>query len=381
MKVGILIDEYVSGSAPVLATQELRYLREEGFEAEILVGTRLVAKDYPKHESITFLVDKYPRFVEKFRFRFPFFSFFAPQHLLSAWFAPSVIRENDYDVIVAHGSFSALIAYSIRRKRNIPFITIFWDPSSYILPRVYAETFLRYSFFALVPLTKSFDVWISKNTDKLVLGSKFHLDWFYRQGIRDTDIVYPGCVPVDEPPKERGDFLLAVDRWDIGCTPDLFLEILRKAKHKFRIKIVGHWHGERLKDRFLTRVRESGMQNWVEVIGHVGFERLQQLFLEARCFVHPRREAFGMAALEAASCGCPIIIPAGSGVTDLFVHGKHGFFPVEGNEEAYSRYVEEVVTDAHLAYELGHSGWGVAMKYTWKHHAEQLGKVIKGTVQ
>lgn len=380
MRIGILIDEYVHGSAPIISTSEVRYLKEEGFETEILVGTKFCSKDridYPRNNSIRFLTEDYPKFVEKINFRFPFFSFFSPQHLLSALFAPLAIKEKDYDLIIAHGLFSALIAYNLKRKRKIPFFTIFWDPSSYILPKVYTKTPLEPFFFVFIPLVESVDKLASKKTDKVILGSKFHLNWFSERGVKDIDIVYPGCFPAEKLPDRRGDFVLAVDRWDIGSLPDIFLEILKTTKYKFKLKIVGHWHNERFKNEFLYKVKELDLEDLVEVTGPVSFEKLQQLFLEARCFVHPTLESFGMAALEAASYGCPIIIPSGSGVNDLFIHGKHGFFPKNKGIEEYSKYIEQLVRDRSLAYEMGRSAWEVAKKYTWEYHAHQLSNIIR----
>ncbi|MDP2943905.1 MAG: glycosyltransferase family 4 protein [Candidatus Omnitrophota bacterium] len=380
MRIGILIDEYVSGAAPVLATQEARYLEEAGFEVDILVGTKFNSKnqrDNPENNSIKFLTERYPWFVRKLNFRFPFFSFFSPQHLISALFAPLVIKEKDYDLIIAHGLFSSLIACNLRRVRKISFFSFFWDPSSCILPKVYAKTPLRSFFFALIPATAFIDKGIARKTDKLILGSKFHLKWFSDRGIKDIDIVYPGCFPAQTLPDQRGDFVLAVDRWDIGSLPDIFLEILQISKYKFELKVVGHWHSEHLKNKFLHKVAESGLEDLVEVTGPLSFEELKQLFLQARCFVHPTLEAFGMSALEAASYGCPFIIPRSSGVTDLFVHGKHGFFPTDKNIDEYAMYIEKLVKDKYLAYEMGRSAWEAAKRYTWRYHAQRITDIIR----
>ena len=380
MRIGILIDEYIPGAQPVLATQEARGLKQKGFDAEILVGTRLSENnlaEIPADISINFLIDKYPRWVRKIKFRFPFFSFFSPQHLLSAYFAPCAVKEREYDCIIAHGLFSVFIAANLRKKRSIPFATFFWDPSSYILPKVYSKTPLRLFSGAVIPIIRRIDIAMAKTSDRVMLGSKFHLDWFRKQGIKDIEVVYPGSIALEVLPKSRKNFVLAVDRWDIGSRPDMFLEILHSAKVKFRLKIVGHWHNEAFKQSFLSRVKQLGLEDYVEVEGHVTISRLQQFFQEAHCFVHPTIEAFGMAALEAASYGCPIIIPEGSGVTDLFIHGEHGFFPKENDIQAYAEYLEKLISDPVFAYKMGAAAWEVARKYSWDFHAQRLSDIIK----
>lgn len=380
MRIAILVDEYVPGAMPVLATQEARYLREEGFHVDILVGTKFSdrqRKECLKDESIIFLLDRYPRLIRALRFRFPFFSFFSPQHLLSALFAPLVIKSGDYDLVIAHGLFSAFIAYNLRRARKIPFFTLFWDPSSYILPKVYSNTILRYFFWILIPLVRRLDVWIAKSTNRLLLGSKLHLAWFCRQGAKDIQVVYPGCFAAGNLPAERGDFILAADRWDIGSLPDIFLEMLKNSRQKFQLKIAGCWHNAIFKKRFLGEVTKLGLEDYVQILGPLPSQELRQLFLSARCFIHPTLEAFGMSAFEAASSGCPFIIPAKSGVTDLFTHGKDGFFPAAGDRQEYAKYLMRLVEDKTLAYTMGYSAWETAKKYTWSRHAQEIAAIIK----
>jgi glycosyltransferase involved in cell wall biosynthesis len=378
MRIAILIDEYVSGAQPVLAKQEARFLRDEGFDVDILVGTKFLKKaDYPQDGSFRFLTDRYPRLIRKLNFRFPFFSFFSPQHLASILFAPRVVREKEYDLIIAHGLFSGLIAFSIKKARKIPFFTVFWDPSSCILPKVYSKTPLRFLFFMLIPLTELVDKFVATHSDRLLLGSKFYLDWFTERKVKNIKVVYPGCSPVEELPEKREDFILAVDRWDIGSSPEIILDALCKSKLKLKLKVVGHWHDEPLKKKFLKKVSDSGLSELVEITGPVTFEELRKLYLSARCFVHPTLEAFGMAAFEAASFGCPFIIPRRSGVTDLFTHSKDGFFPIDGNLKEYSSYLVQLIENKSLAYTMGCSAWETTRKHSWKRHAQEITGIIK----
>lgn len=382
MKVGILIDEFAHGSAPVISIQEAKNLKDLGISAKILVGIKITSTEdlsFPCNDIYRdFLINKYPAFVKFFNFRFPFFSFFSPQHLLSIFFSHWAIKDKEYDCIVAHGIFSALIAWNIRNKRKIPFFTFFWDPSSYILRKIYPKSFLGKFFFLLIPLTKYIDILISKKTDQLILGSRFHLDWFRKYGIEDIKIIYPGCFPIQSIPLRRGDFVLTVDRWDIGSLPNILLEVLQNSKVKFKLKVVGYWQDDLLKTRFLDKRKELHLDDFVEVLGPMSIQQLRELYLEARCLVHPTKEGFGMTALEAASYGCPFIFPAGSGVTDLFKHGRDCFLVQNAeNSFEYLKYIELLLSDQEIAWEMGRWAWEVAKKYTWKYHAEQLANYIK----
>lgn len=382
MRIAILIDEYVSGAAPILAVQEALHLKKLGYEADILVGTRFDTKSQADETGgeipIKFLTDGYPVLARLMRFRFPFFSFFSPQHLLSAFLAPSVIREGDYRLIIAHGLFSGLICDRLKKVRKIPFFMIFWDPSSTILPKVYSRTPLSAFFPVIIPATEMVDKSIARKADRLILGSKFHREWFSKRGIKNIEVIYPGCFPAQNLPVSRGDFALAVDRWDAGSRPDILLEVLKRSGKKFPLKIVGNWHNEAMREDFSRKIAAYDLKDFVEVIGKISFEKLRGLYLTARCFVHPTLEAFGMAALEAASYGCPLIIPAGSGVTDLFVHGQHGFFPQDKNNvDEYLGFLERIMLDENLSVRMGQAAWETARINTWEHHALRLDELIK----
>lgn len=108
----------------------------------------------------------------------------------------------------------------------------------------------------------------------------------------------------------------------------------------------------------------------------VGEERLKALYSEARVLIHPVIEAFGMSALEAAACGCPMVIPRGSGVAELFEEGKEGFFPQEGDAEAFAGYVEKLLDDESLALEMGKKAWLRAKDLNWQAHAQKLQEIL-----
>jgi glycosyltransferase involved in cell wall biosynthesis len=105
-------------------------------------------------------------------------------------------------------------------------------------------------------------------------------------------------------------------------------------------------------------------------------ERKTKLFLSARVLVHPIFEAFGVMGLEAAACGCPLIIPRGSGVSELFEDGVHGFFPKEGDVETFANCLDLLLADERKALKMGEAAWKVAKRYTWEAHARKILEVF-----
>jgi glycosyltransferase involved in cell wall biosynthesis len=110
--------------------------------------------------------------------------------------------------------------------------------------------------------------------------------------------------------------------------------------------------------------------------GYYGNAEIREICAQARVWVHPNFEAFGMGGLEAASYGCPIMIPKGSGVTELFTNGEHGFFPPAEDVKQWIVDIQGLMTDRHRAERMGEAAQDVAGKYTWKYHSEQLFSMI-----
>jgi len=88
-------------------------------------------------------------------------------------------------------------------------------------------------------------------------------------------------------------------------------------------------------------------------------------------------DSFGMMALEAAGHGCPIIIPWGSGVTELLQHGVHGLFPEEGKMSEFVASAETLIADESLAWSMGKEAWDIARQYSWENHAKNLLQAIE----
>jgi glycosyltransferase involved in cell wall biosynthesis len=62
----------------------------------------------------------------------------------------------------------------------------------------------------------------------------------------------------------------------------------------------------------------------VELLGQVSNSALRDLYREAACLVQPGVEDFGIAAVEALACGCPVVAAGRGGVLDVVDDGVHG---------------------------------------------------------
>ncbi len=55
-------------------------------------------------------------------------------------------------------------------------------------------------------------------------------------------------------------------------------------------------------------------------------ERLRELYRRARLLLFPQVEDFGITAVEAQACGCPVVARRAGGALDTVIEGRTGAF-------------------------------------------------------
>ncbi|MFC1652023.1 glycosyltransferase [Patescibacteria group bacterium] len=64
----------------------------------------------------------------------------------------------------------------------------------------------------------------------------------------------------------------------------------------------------------------------VEILGYVSDEELEKLYAEAKAFIFPQEEDFGIAPVEAMASGRPVIAYAKGGALETVKKGVTGIF-------------------------------------------------------
>jgi glycosyltransferase involved in cell wall biosynthesis len=387
MKVGLIIDELAPGSTPKLLGCPIPALRELGIEAEIIAiidkghrhRHRSHYDEYLQDVKVRYLFTKFPRWIKKINFKFPGMSFFSLHHIASVFFAHRSIKQGEFDILVANCQYSTFAALNIKIVRGIPFLTLIWDPSTYTARKIYRNRW-GWKFPLLFVASALLDRFAFLFCRAVITSGRYHHRALRRITAKPLELLYPGCFPCARLPdfSLRKPMILAYDRWDIGNIPDIFLDILKRVNDpRVTLTIGGFWHPQFLRESFLSKVKACGMQSRVDLLGPLNEGDIIRLCCSAWVHIHPVHEAFGMQTLEAAGCGCPVIIPGGSGVTDLFVHGVHGFFPRTGDLDELCNYVNELFCDPSAAAHMGVRAWQRAKQYTWRYYAEQYSGILR----
>ena len=390
MKIGFILDEIAPGSAPKLLGWPIRELKKIGVDAEAIVIVRknhqFKYKEIYEHHlrdiKIRYVSDVFPWIFKYINFKFPGMSFFSVHHLASYFFAHRVVKKNEFQLIIAHCQYSTFAARSIKRKSGIPFITLIWDPSTFTADKIYKNR--MGVFFPLMKIAAlMLDRFALSKCEGVITSGTFHHPRLRHITNKPIHLLYPGCFPMlNLPPvNERVNVVFCFDRWDIGNDPELLLHVLMKMKNKnAKMLIGGFWHPESMFEVFKNKISKYGLSERVSIIGPLKDIEIERWASKAKVHLHAIHEAFGMQSLEVSACGCPSIIPRGSGVCELFLDGVSGYHPEVGDIDQMARYCDRLLDDFDFFNSMSLEAYKSAKQYSWAAHAKKIKEIADLTI-
>jgi D-inositol-3-phosphate glycosyltransferase len=132
-------------------------------------------------------------------------------------------------------------------------------------------------------------------------------------------------------------------------------------------------HGVEELERVGQIIEGHGLGRAVRLLPPQRHEMLSTYYRASNaCVVPSHSESFGLVALEAATCGIPVVASAVGGLTTLVDHGRTGFL-VDGRDPSdYAKPLNEILTDRSLAGGLGRAAAARSRAYTWRSAARDL---------
>lgn len=382
-KIAILIDLLIPGGVQKTAIAEVINLKKLGFDATLLI---LMHKWFDQKNSymlegipFEFLPDRFPKYLQ-INFKIPYFKFLSLSHLLYPLIAPLFIKKNDFDLIISHSTTASATALSLLYFKKIPYFTLVYDPMLYIFEKVYNQSPLKY----LTPIAKIVILAIEK---KIITSATvcFVISRVHAQFIKTRYKISPAICHLGVKPPQRistshGDKILALGRWEKEKNIEKILD-LAQSLPKAHFIVAGSWTHQNDLNWFKSQITKRRIEKQLALITNYREDELPNICKKASFWIHPHFEAFSLSALEAASYGLPIIIPAGSGVTELFKNGQHGFFPPVGDKKAFFQSVKFLHGNPQKARQMGQEAAKIARKYTWQKHSKVLASYIKKTLR
>ncbi len=143
---------------------------------------------------------------------------------------------------------------------------------------------------------------------------------------------------------------------------DAFGEVL-KAVPEARLVIAGDGSEQESLTRMIHRL---GIGDRVHMIGRLSKEEVAELMAAGDVFVLPSSlEAFGLAALEAAAAGTPVVCSNAGGIPEVFQHGVNALLYAPGDKADLARSMMRMLQDSALRDALGKEGTRTARQFTW----------------
>lgn len=374
IKVAVLIDLLVPGGIQKAAIEEVKNLKSLGFKAELFCLVRkkydYQYKDLTRNLKITYLSDFNP-FPFKTTRKLPFFSFLTTNHLLNPLFVKRYQVLKQFNLIISHGTTTCFTARAVTKVFGIPYFAYIWDPMEFILNKIYKNS-LGFLYPAAKELVVKLETIIVRGAFLILTPSRVHQNYLKKSYRKRIEVIYPGYDFFGRVREHRPRYILGYTRWQKEKNPDFFLKLAQKVNYP--ILLAGLWTDPSELKLFKEKVRRQKLNITIkDVVKHQDIPKLAE---GAIAWVHPNFEAFGMVSLEMARFGVPIIIPKGSGVTEIFQDGVHGCFP-NNNEKSLILAVKNLINNPRLRNKMGKNAQNTALRYTWKIHAERIARLIK----
>ena len=240
-----------------------------------------------------------------FRYLFFLFPFFI-----------SRFKSNDNNAIIISSSFS--VAKGFKKQSNQTHICYYqarnqryiWDDEN-----IYFTRIQKIILAPLLYVLRKIDINHSRRPDFIIANSLFVKDWIKKNYNIDTPVIYP---PVDTKlfklQKNKEDYFITTARLEPYKRVDLLVKAFNKTQET--LYVVGDGSMKK-------RLKRIANQN-IRFFDFLEPNKVMKLVSKAKAFVHAGKEDFGIAPVEAQSCGTPVIAYNLGGLSETVIDGKTG---------------------------------------------------------
>jgi glycosyltransferase involved in cell wall biosynthesis len=160
--------------------------------------------------------------------------------------------------------------------------------------------------------------------------------------------------------------------------PALLDSFARLAVPDLQLVLVGEYRNEVFHTTYAQlreQIERLGIQDRVVFTGYLSDDDVAVLLNLATVLVLPSlMEGYGLPAVEAAACGCPVIATRESPLPGLLGEGA---LYIEPTAQGIYTALEQVVQSEHLRLRMSQAGRDAAGKLTWEFAARQMADVLK----
>lgn len=185
----------------------------------------------------------------------------------------------------------------------------------------------------ILPIFRKWDFKDGQNPDIIISNSKYVQSWVKTNYNRDSTIIYP---PVNlnsfTLKTEKQDFYVIAGRMATIKRFDLIIEAFNLNGK--RLVVIGDGNE-------LSQLKKMATSPKIEFLGFQNVEVLSSYLQNAKAFIQMGVEGFGIAAIEAQSCGTPVICYAKGGVTETVINNQTGLYFDQQSSEALNLCIDQ----------------------------------------
>jgi D-inositol-3-phosphate glycosyltransferase len=289
----------------------------------------------------------------------------------------------EYDIVHSHYWLSGVAGLTLRKEWGVPLVSMFHTLAR--LKNTVAQTAAEVE----PDLRIAEESRIIASADRIVAANiveRGHLMDYYAADAARVEVIPCGVDTEMFHPMRRA---TAKDLLELGPEPLLLyvgrlqpikgLETLLEAMARLEgvtLLVIGgdqdepdNGHGVSLRER----VGALGLDRRVRFLGPQPQRRLRLFYAAAEATVMPSYyESFGMVALEAMACGCPVVASSVGGLTTTIQDGVTGHLVPEGDPAALAERLGALLADDEARERLGREAARWAEAHRWPCVAESV---------
>lgn len=279
----------------------------------------------------------------------------------------NLIKEEKPNILHAHYASSYGLLGALAKCNAIPYIISVWGSDVYDFPNItpFGKQIIRYNLSRADHILSTSHVMAketAKYTDKPIAITPFGVD---------VELFKPS------PHKESEEFVIGNVK---TLRPKYGIDVLIKAadifiknnpEKKIRLDIYGE--GPQ-KEELVELTKELGIEDKVNFKGFVQNTLLPDVYNSVSVSVSVSdSESFGVVAVEAMACGCPVITSDADGFTEVVKDGETGFIVPKRNPEATAAAIQKFIDNPQLRHQMGKKGRErVLTLYNWEDNVQTM---------
>lgn len=204
-----------------------------------------------------------------------------------------------------------------------------WSDANTYLADIGRGPLIRKVLPLLLSRLRQWDQLAASRIDFFAANSQFVAKRIKRYYNRDSAVIYPPVDVNGYPLLPKKDYYILVSR----LRPYKKVDLAIQAFNRLRMPLVIVGEGE--EERNLKKMASP----YIKFSGRVSDLEKKSLLAQARGFIHPQEEDFGIAAVEALAAGTPVIAFSAGGALETVAPGVDGLFFEEQTWQSLARAV------------------------------------------